>query len=295
MRVSVVIPTYNHGRFVVEAVESVCAQTLQPAEIIVVDDGSTDDTAARLDAFGPAVTLIRQANQGVAAARNRGAARASGELLAFLDADDSWMPAKLARQVPKFLDDSALGLVHCGVEEVDEHGRVQRTRLDGRDGAVADDMLIFGNGVILGGGSGAVISRIALDEAGGWDEALSTSADWDLHHRIARRRRIGFVREALVRYRIHAGNMHRNVSRTEQDMLRAYSKAFADREPSRRGLERRAYGDLYLMLAGSYYHGGMTAPAARCALQALRCEPRLFSSLLRRGLRAMAARLPPAP
>src|SRR5712675_1199611 len=98
MRVSVIIPTYNSGRLVVEAVESALAQTLAPAEILVVDDGSTDDTRDRLAKFGPPVSYIHQENQGVAAARNRGIRAATGDLVAFLDADDVWHPKKLERQ-----------------------------------------------------------------------------------------------------------------------------------------------------------------------------------------------------
>src|SRR6185437_11144924 len=94
-RVSVVIPTYNSGPLVTEAVESVLAQTLPAAEVLVVDDGSTDDTPERLAAYGERIRYLPQANQGVAAARNRGIREATGDLIAFLDADDVWHPRKL--------------------------------------------------------------------------------------------------------------------------------------------------------------------------------------------------------
>src|SRR5215212_11526906 len=97
--VSVVIPTYNRRRLVVEAVESALAQTYRPLEILVVDDGSTDGTEAELHRFGSAVRYLKQPNQGAAAARNRGIRAATGELVAFLDSDDLWAPAKIEKQV----------------------------------------------------------------------------------------------------------------------------------------------------------------------------------------------------
>jgi len=92
--VSVVIPTYDHERFLTEAIESALGQTLPPSEVIVVDDGSSDGTQAVLDRYPDRVIAIHQRNQGVSAARNHGTMVASGDLLAFLDADDVWLPRK---------------------------------------------------------------------------------------------------------------------------------------------------------------------------------------------------------
>src|SRR6185503_2024667 len=97
--VSAVIPAYQAAAFLADAVESVLAQTEPVGEIVVVDDGSTDGTAAVAASFGDRVRYVRQENQGVAAARNRGVAEARGRLVAFLDADDTWEPEKTARQL----------------------------------------------------------------------------------------------------------------------------------------------------------------------------------------------------
>jgi glycosyltransferase involved in cell wall biosynthesis len=97
--VSVIIPTFNRSAMVREAVESVLSQTSDEFELIVVDDGSTDGTGAALEPYSASLSLVRQENRGVSAARNRGAAVARGELLAFLDSDDLWLPEKLAVQL----------------------------------------------------------------------------------------------------------------------------------------------------------------------------------------------------
>src|SRR5947209_13220762 len=100
--VSVIIPTYNHGRFIADAIESVLAQTYPVSEIIVVDDGSTDETQEVVEKFGEKVRYIEQANAGVSAARNTGIENSDGDLVAFLDADDTWLPEKIEKQVAKF-------------------------------------------------------------------------------------------------------------------------------------------------------------------------------------------------
>lgn len=105
--------------------------------VVVVDDGSTDETPELLARQGPTVRVLRQPNRGVVAARNTGASIAR-DLLAFLDADDAWLPRKIERQVERLLAGERLGLVHCGVEEIDTQDRLVRTRLDGMEGWVSE-------------------------------------------------------------------------------------------------------------------------------------------------------------
>jgi len=271
--VSVIIPTYNHATFLAGALESVFAQTSHPREVVVVDDGSTDGTPDVLQAYEGRIRVLTQSNRGVAAARNAGAALASGDLLAFLDADDAWLPVKLERQVACFGVEPGVGLVHCGVEEIDGRGHQLRTRLDGMGGWVSTEMLLFRRGVILGGGSAVVVRRVDFLDVGGFDEALSTSADWDLYYRIARRYPVGFVPEVLVRYRIHSGNMHRNLDVMRRDMLAAYAKVFSEQDPELQRLRRSAYGALHAMLAGSFLRAGEYRRFARHAAASLALRP----------------------
>lgn len=182
--VSVIIPVYNGERYLAEAINSALVQTVQPREVIVVDDGSNDATNNIAAEFQEAINLVRQENQGVAAARNRGAGIAKGDFLAFLDADDVWMPEKLEAQLALFAQEQQLGLVHCGVREVNAEGEVLREKCNGMSGWVSREFLMFRRPVVLGGGSGAMIPRRKFDEVGGFDPSLSTSADWDLYYRL---------------------------------------------------------------------------------------------------------------
>jgi glycosyltransferase involved in cell wall biosynthesis len=122
--ISVIITSYNYARFVDEAIQSVLDQTYQDFEVIVVDDGSTDDTRSVLDRFGDRITCIYQANQGKSIALNRGIAVSRGRYLAFLDSDDCWLPHSLQARLAAFEDDPELGVVYGRTLVIDETGRV---------------------------------------------------------------------------------------------------------------------------------------------------------------------------
>lgn len=290
-RVSVIIPSYNHERFVRLAIDSALAQTLRPHEIFVIDDGSTDGTSRVLAGYGDRIRAVRQVNAGVSAARNAGARRAEGELLAFLDADDEWQPRKLELQVAAGRAEPQPGLVHCGVEDIDGDGRPLRRHLEGMSGTgVAAEMLLFRRPTILGGGSGVLIPRAAFEAVGGFDLRLSTSADWDLYYRLASRYPVAFVPEPLLRYRLHGSNMHGNIRAMEHDMLLAYEKAFADPTAPVQKLRRRAYGNLHTVLAGSFFGAGQKREFARHAARSLLLTPDNVSRFLSYPLRRLRRR-----
>jgi glycosyltransferase involved in cell wall biosynthesis len=284
-RVSVIIPNYNYAHYLPQTLESVLAQSYPDVEIIVVDDGSSDDSRKVLEQFEGRVRLIEQQNRGVAAARNNGARQSSGQLIAFLDADDIWLPLKLERQVELFLSQPELGLVHCGVEEIDAEGNHLSFRSDGLEGWVAKELLLLERAVILGGGSGLVVPRATFDALGGFNERLSTSADWDFFYRIAARQRVGFVPEPLLQYRIHGTNMHANIGLMERDMLHAYSEAFSHPDPEIGGLRRRCYGNLHMTLAGSFFRQKKYYDFARHMMKSLWLTPRNSKRVLEFPLR----------
>jgi glycosyltransferase involved in cell wall biosynthesis len=271
--VSVVIPNYNCGRFVADAIDSVLQQSYPHHEIIVVDDGSTDDSLAVVQQYGSRVRIVTQRNQGVSAARNAGIRESRGELVAFLDADDTWHPEKLARQVPLFAN-PAVGLVYCGVEYVDEGMSPLGTNLTGRRGRVLREIALLRGTVVLAGGSTAVVRRASFDKAGLFDRELSTAADWDMWRRIACYDEIDVAREPLMKYRLRRASMHRNIGAFEHDMLRGFARMFAD--PAARDvqpLRRRAYANLFLMLAGSHLEAGNLGAAIRYGCRSVATWP----------------------
>ena len=139
--VSVIIPNYNYGHFLAQSIDSVLAQTYPNIEIIVVDDGSSDDSAEVLMTYSDKIKWIKQSNQGVSAARNKGTAASKGELIAFLDADDVWLPEKIEKQVRVFHAENEIGLVHCGLVDFDDEGNLLSKQLDGMEGSIALDLL----------------------------------------------------------------------------------------------------------------------------------------------------------
>lgn len=184
-RISVIIPAFNAGRFLRQAVDSVRAQDYQDVELVVVDDGSTDDTAvvvALLAAQSPLVRVTHPTNRGLPAARNAGVAASTGRYLAFLDADDWLLPGKLSRQAA-FLDGRPeIGLVAGGLELVDEEGRHLAWQRPWLHAPTIDlELLTF---VGLVGVHGVLLRRSWFTEVGGFDEGLAYCEDMDLWWRL---------------------------------------------------------------------------------------------------------------
>lgn len=283
--VSVVIPTYNYGRFIKETINSVLDQTCPPSEIIVVDDGSTDETAAVVGGFVEAVRYIRQDNAGVCAARNRGVSESNSDLIAFLDADDTWEPSNLEKQVARFESDEALGLVHCGMREFDsETGETIRLYMEGGEEGVADNLLLWEGPVIVGPGA-VTVTRKAFDRVGGFDARMKVGEDWDFCYRVARLFKIGFIAEPLLNYRRHNAAAHHNVENMERGMLMFYEKAFATVNPEILKLRRRAYGNFHKVMAGSYLHSGRLGKCFWHAVRSLWMRPANLGYFLRFPMR----------
>jgi glycosyltransferase involved in cell wall biosynthesis len=290
--VSVVVPAYNQVHYVRPAVESALAQTFAPLEVIVVNDGSTDGTLDALEPLLGSIVLIDQPNAGVAEARNVGARAARGDLVAFLDADDVWLPYKLERQAALFAADPRVGLVHCGIVVTDGELHTIGERVVGVEGDdVAERMLLGQEGALHAGGSTMTLSQAALEAVGPFDARLPPSEDWDMTYRVARRFRIGFVGEPLVLYRLHHANAHRDIARVERGMTIAFAKAFEEPDAGIQRLRRRAYGFLHVMLAGSAWEVGDRRRFIRNAVAAIRVRPATARAFLgfpvRRARRAL--------
>lgn len=281
--VSAITATYNMGRFVTQTLDSILAQTHGAIEAIVVDDGSTDDTARLLARYAadPRVRLVRQANAGQAAAKNRGLLEAHGAFIGFCDADDLWYPGKLKAQLPCFAD-PRVGVVYSDFRFIDVDGRPMPTyrpptysgHITGR--LLADNFVHFPT---------VLVRRDAIDAVGGFDESLTMSIDYDLWLRISLQWDFFYLPEILVDYRIWEGQMSHRTSERLDNALRLMRRFLAEHPNSVTAAERRyAWAHTYVSIA--CWHALQRRPLAAAVdfLRAARQRPwdaRLWRSLAR--------------
>lgn len=231
--VSVVIPAHDAARTLADAVASAQAQQPPPREVIVVDDGSRDGTPAVAAAF-PGVHLIRQRNQGPAAARNRGVAVASGEWVAFLDADDVWRPERLARQLDVIRRYPDVQLVGSAVPSWTLPGRRQGRFVERGLRVVGHRDLLF---ACLFPTTSVLARRSLLVDAGGFDPAVDGAEDWDLWLRCAQRAQVAVVQEPLVDYRDRPDSYSKDLARTYHSTQLVLARETAAGQLPRRDLD----------------------------------------------------------
>lgn len=257
--VTVIIPTYNFDRFVMDALASALAQTHQPLEIIVVDDGSTDETPMRLRQVTSDFRYIRTQRRGPAAARNTGLRYARGEYIAFLDADDLWEPGKVARDVDQLERHPAAGLSYCWWAHCDESGRpLPEVGKPTHQGQVIEPLA---NGCFINP-SVTTVRRKCFDLLGGFDPSFKRCEDWEMLLRIAAARyEFCCVPAVLACKRIHDAQM----SRDPLEMLpweeRVLESHFSRPDVSR--LDRaRAYAQLYARVSAQCFARGESSSGA---------------------------------
>ena len=224
-RVSIIIPTYNCARYLGRAIDSAISQTYKDYEIVVVDDGSTDDTKDVAMQYGRKVTYLYQQNQGLSAARNYAVSNASGELLAYLDADDMWYPDKLERQVA-FLDaHQECGMVHSEMSVINEQDEIlhvrfyEETKRSVPQGYCVQQLLMRCHIQPLT----VVERRSSFDRVGVFDDRLLVAQDY-LHWIMiaAEGEAIGYLAEPLGKYRWRTGSLIGNHPRLLEDYVRIF-------------------------------------------------------------------------
>lgn len=233
--VSVIIPTYNRRDLVQLALDSVLAQAFTDFEIIVVDDGSTDDTNRALQRYGDRITYLWQENQGESAARNRGVRLARGSYVAFLDSDDLWMPDKLHKQLQTLGQNPSVGFAFCDAWLIDNNG----VKLDipplgtglEREQLSLQHLMIENS--VTAGGSTVVCRKSLLSQVGGFDEGIRFGEDWDLWLRLRVCTEFAFVPEPLACIRRHATTQchlprPEHIQRKLHDHLCLLEKAFSN-------------------------------------------------------------------
>lgn len=261
VKVSVIIPTYNCSAYVGEAVESVLAQSYRDFELIVIDDGSTDETAQTLQAYGDRLHYVRQENQGESVARNHGIRLARGEYVAFLDSDDRWLPDKLSLQIAALesVPEAVLSYGYSYIIDADGN-RISHRGADMKGWGEPGLHELFEHLVMwncVGNPNTVVVRKTYLREAGiFFDPSIQWGEDWDLWLRLALQGPFYFIAKPLACYRIRRKGRRLQIEASRafiEQNLRILNKAFAqlpaDQVSKYGALRAHAFEALYLRTA----------------------------------------------
>lgn len=268
--VSVIIPSFNMARFVREAVESVLNQTYADFELIVVDDGSTDDTEIVLKEFSGNIRYYKQRNGGESAARNRGIELALGEYVAFLDADDLWLPDKLKLQMEAFKSHQDIGLVGCGYSVRGSDGNTVIRDIVRKNYPSRKDLFRYLSicQIIPGSASGVIIKKKCFSEVGGFDSSLRVGADWNMWLRIVAQYDAHFIEDILAVIRQTSGN---KVNRSPKDEEYFVQKVID--KTVKTEFKNRARAVLYARLGSNSLSAGGVAQAFKWLTKSIALYP----------------------
>jgi len=292
--VSIIVPAYNAADTIVETMESALGQTFADFELLVIDDGSMDNTGEIVSSIrDPRVRLLKSVNNGPAASRNLGIRAASAELIAFLDADDLWLPNKLERQVQALNRDSEAILAYCWTDCIDEQGRFLQHGSHVRAEGKVYNLLVSRN--FIDNGSNPLVRRRAFDAVGLFDEAFRSAEDWDMWQRLAWQFPFVCVPEVEVLYRVRASSNSSSVERQVEQSLAILQRGLQrlPASPARNKIKKTAESNLYKYIAVRLVETSRDRAtgfvAMRYLWKFLRTTPRLFHHSGKAVLIAMAA------
>ncbi len=278
--VSIIIPNYNHAQFVGDAINSVLDQDYRNFEIIVVDDGSTDNSHEVINNFGDQVRYIWQENQGLSAARNTGIKHAKGSYIGVLDADDMYEPAYLSTMMSALLENPTADGIYCGYQFVDQSNN-PLPQIEAR--AIPSNELYH---VLLDGDflvpESMFVRRYCYDWAGPFDTSLRACEDWDMWLRISKKFKIIHITQILTRHRILHGSMSTDPERMLIYRLAVLRKQVGSEPVNENGktdLRRRGYGRAYLGSCVEYLQAGDQARANECFQRMATVCPTLLTEL----------------
>ena len=283
-KVSVVIPVFNGAAFIARAVESVLAQTFKDFEIVIIDDGSSDNTQTVLEQFSnqPNIRCLYQENAGPAHARNVGVKSASGDYIAFLDCDDMWFPEKLELQMAIFGESDSAGLIHSNYEVIASDGEVIQYAKAGHTRDVFHQTFTGGHAPLL---STTVVSRTIFEQIGGFDSALWVSEDSDLILRLYDVTTFECLDRTLVHkfQRVEEGEkksrrgaqLGSQVLSSRERFLR-HVQARLSLSPEQQGVLNREWSSLFLMKGECEAGKGKWGEARKHYLAAITADPFRF-------------------
>ena len=267
--VSIIVPVYNGASTIRETLDSVLQQSVEDFELIVVDDGSTDNTlevVASVD--DPRLTVFSYPNAGVATTRNRGVTHALAEYVSFIDADDLWTADKLARQLDALESSPNAAVAYSWTDYIDQTGQF-----------VAHDQQVTFSGSVYGellrrdfleSASNVTIRRQAFLDVGGFDPSLSGAADWDFFLRLAKRYDFVAVPCLGVLYRISDSSMSSNLAMQEQECIAVLERAYQQAPANLQSLKPQSLSQLYQYLSFKAMQGPLSRAKGLTALQYLR-------------------------
>ena len=249
--VSVIIPTYNCGKYIKDAIESVFSQTYKNFEIIVIDDGSTDDTENNINGYVDRITYFKQPHRGAASARNEGLKRAKGDFIAFLDADDVWEKEKLEKQIRYFEEHPEVGMVYTDLYRIDMRTNRMLHRWSEvfpvKEGFLFKD-LIERNFIQT---STTLIKKEVIECIGFFDETFKAYEDIDYWVRIAEKFKIGYIPEPLVKYRMFSGTLSQKTFWMVEGRLKVFEKHASKIEDEK--WKRKVLADIYSEFMIAHY------------------------------------------
>jgi glycosyltransferase involved in cell wall biosynthesis len=271
-KVSVLIPTFNNGRYIHEAIDSVLSQDFKDLEIVVVDDGSTDNTKEVLKKYGPAVRYIYQENKGISGARNRGILESKGEYIAFLDSDDVWLDStKLTQQVAIFENNPNVGIVYSKMMMVNDKGEQLGLKPDKPNGQNFKELIEIGGHLPT---STLVARKVCFEKAGLFDETLPILEDFDMWLRISRLYEIVENKGKVFGYYHKRDNkVTRDKSINYKAQVLLLQKILRDFPEAPENLVKRRLVENQYMLSRVYYEQGKYKEAFLNVSQALRTAP----------------------
>lgn len=247
-KVSVIIPAYNKADWTLQTVASVLNQTYSNLEVIVVDDGSTDDTQRKMASLqDPRVRYIRKSNGGASSARNLGIREASGAFITFVDCDDLFLPDKIEISVKYLEQNPQFGFIHTAAYFINETGKIISTynhKQSQREGLIAD-RLILGNFVC---NSTVLVRKECLKKAGFFDESIFTPADWDMWLKLAQFGEAGYIGLPLTMYRVVSNYVFKNIEQARKEEETVIQNFFV-RNSEKMLLKARALSNMHLRFA----------------------------------------------
>ena len=281
--ISIIIPVFNGEKTIRETIDSVLEQTFTDFELIIINDGSKDQTLRVISSFkDDRITVYSYPNANQAVSRNRGLSHASGEFIAFLDADDLWTPDKLKTQLEALWDNPQAVLVYSWNNLINESGQfLRRGCFVNAVGNVYRKLLLTN---FLENGSNPLIRRQALREVGGFEATLTPAEDWDMYLRLAAHYPFVVIPSPQVLYRVSSQSASTHVSKMEAACLKVIERALKEAPESMQYLRPLSLGNLYKTLVYKSLEGFPTRHRSCMAIRYLRLAVWNDPSLLRAGI-----------